>query len=221
MKNKPVIILPIGATEAHGPHLPLDTDSVQPESIADMLAKRVGGLVAPPIRYGQHSSTRNMPGTLSIRFETLQELVYDVLSSLVRNGADNIVVLSGHAGAAHMTALKLACERVVHESDIKLMLLADYDLAKESVPHAIGDGHGGLVETSRVLAVDKDKVKKAKKRGRFVDKSYMVVPNPETCYPDGFVGDAPNASAELGRRINDYVVDRLVDLIRSNFGGRE
>jgi len=221
MKKRPVVILPIGATEAHGPHLPLDTDSVQPESIADMLAERIGGLVAPPIRYGQHSSTRNMPGTLSIRFETLRNLVYDVLSSLVRNGADKIVVVSGHAGAVHMAALKLACERVVQESGVKLMLVADYDLAIESVPDAKGDGHGGLVETSRVLAVDKKKVKRAKKKGRFIDKGYMIVPNPETCYPDGFVGDAPGASAELGRRVNDHVVDRLVDLVRTNFGGRK
>jgi creatinine amidohydrolase len=221
MMKKPVVILPVGATEAHGPYLPLDADSVQPESIADMLAERIDGLVAPPIRYGQHSSTRNMPGTLSIGFETLRDLVYDVLSSLVRNGADKIVVLSGHAGATHMAALKLACERVVQESDVHLMLLADYDLAKESVADAEGNGHGGLVETSRVLAIDRKEVKNAKRKGRFIDKCYMVVPNPETCYPDGFVGDAPGASAELGRRINDHVVNRLVDLIRSNFGGRE
>jgi len=218
MKKKPVIILPVGATEAHGPHLPLDTDSLQPESIADALAERIKGLVAPPIRYGQHSSTRNMPGTLSIRFETLRDLIYDVLSSLVRNGADKIIVLSGHAGSVHMAALKLACERVVKESDVSLMLLADYDLAKESVAGESGDGHGGLVETSRVLAVDEKSVKRVRKKGRFIDKRYMVVRDPETCYPDGFVGNAPGATAGLGRRINDHVVDRLVDLVRSNFG---
>lgn len=219
MKKRPVVILPIGATEAHGPHLPLDTDSLQPEAIADLLAERIDGLVAPLIGYGHHSSTRNMPGTLSISFETLRYLVYDVLSSLVQNGADKIVVLSGHAGSVHMTALKLACEQIVYESKIALMLLSDYDLAKEVVPEGGDDGHGGLIETSRVLAIARNRVKKTKIKGRFVDKGYLIVNNPETCYPDGFVGDAPNASMESGRRINDHIVDRLVDMVRSNFGG--
>jgi creatinine amidohydrolase len=221
MKKRPVVILPIGATEAHGPHLSLDTDSLQPEAVADMLAERIDGLVAPPIKYGHHSSTRNMPGTLSISFETLRYLVYDVLSSLVQNGADKIVVLSGHAGSVHMTALKLACEQIVCESKVALMLLSDYDLAKEVVLDGGDDGHGGLIETSRVLAIAGNRVKKVKMKGRFVDKGYLIVNDPETCYPDGFVGNAPNSSVELGRRINDHIVDRLVDLIKSNFGGEK
>ncbi|MDD1768223.1 MAG: creatininase family protein [Methanomassiliicoccales archaeon] len=221
MKRKPIIILPVGATEAHGAHLPLATDSLQPEAIADMLAERIGGLVAPPIRYGQHSSTRNMPGTLSIEFDTLRDIIYDILHSLVRNGADKLVVLSGHAGAAHMAALKLACERIVEESQVKLMLVADYELARESIPDEKEDGHGGLIETSRMLAVEEKMVKKARKKGRFSDKRHMVVSDPETCYPDGFVGDAPRATAGLGRTINDHILDRLVSLVDSNFGVSE
>jgi len=73
--RNPVVILPVGATEAHGPHLPLGTDSFQPEAVADMLASRIGGLVAPPIKYGHHSSTRNMVGTIGISFDTLRALV--------------------------------------------------------------------------------------------------------------------------------------------------
>lgn len=219
MKRKPLVILPIGATEAHGPHLPLATDSLQPESIADMLAERVNGLVAPPIRYGQHSSTRNMPGTLSIEFDTLRGLTYDVLRSLIVNGADKLLVLSGHAGSVHMAALKLACERIVNEYPVRVMLVADYDLARESIQG--DDGHGGLIETSRLMAIDGKLVKKAKSKGRFVDKRFMVVSDPETCYPDGFVGDAPGATRELGRTINDHILDRLVSLVNSNFGVSE
>ncbi len=109
----PVIFLPIGATEAHGPHLPLSTDSLQPEFIADAIAENVDGLVAPPIRYALHSSTKNIPGTISLTFGTTMRLVQDVLTSLYENGGRKFVVLAGHAGSSHMMALRLACTKIV------------------------------------------------------------------------------------------------------------
>lgn len=60
-----VIILPIGSVEEHGDHLPLGTDSIQPEYIATEVAKKTGALIAPPIRYGICNAARNFPGTIS------------------------------------------------------------------------------------------------------------------------------------------------------------
>jgi len=104
MEGRPIVFLPIGGTEAHSSHLPLCTDSVQPEFVADAVAERLNGLVAPPLRYTFHSSTRNMPGTLTLGFETTIRVVYDILMSLISNGADKLVVISGHAGSSHMNA---------------------------------------------------------------------------------------------------------------------
>jgi len=221
MERAPVVFLPIGATEAHGDHLPLSTDSLQPEAMAAKLAARMNGLIAPPIRYGFHSSTRNIPGTISVSFETLRGLMYDVITSLARNGVRRLVILSGHAGAIHMAALRLACEKAVAEFDIKLMLLTDYDIATElSAELGFGpdDGHGGLVETSRVLAIAPDLVKSKRSKGKFADKGFMIVSDPETCYPQGIAGDPTVATAETGERINEYIADRLCNLIARNFG---
>jgi creatinine amidohydrolase len=221
MQLDPVIFVPIGATEAHGDHLPLSTDSLQPEAIAMQLAEKIGGLVAPPIRYGCHSSTKNMPGTISIRFETLRSIVYEILASLAKNGARKIVILSGHAGAVHMAALKLACQDAVEQFDLKLMLLTDYEIAKELgeiIKFDSTDGHGGLIETARLLAIAPDLVKSRRRKGKFLDKKFMIVKNPETCYPDGIVGDPTNATREIGERINNYIIERIEQLINENFG---
>lgn len=219
MTKKPVILLPIGATEAHGGHLPLCTDSVQPEYVADKVAEQICGLVAPPIRYAHHSSTKNMPGTISISFLTTMHIAIDVLNSLIDNGADKIVIVSGHAGSSHLNALRQGCAEVAEKRDVKIMLLSDYDLVDEFPIDQIGDGHGGKVETSRVMHICPDLARKAPCRGDYVSCGYLIVSDPERCMPKGYVGDAQDASRELGEQINEFVVSRLVEEIKKSFGG--
>ncbi len=219
MKGNPIVILPIGGTEAHGPHLPLSTDSLQPEAVADAVAERVNGLVAPPLRYAFHSSTRNMPGTITLGFDTTIAVVYDILRSLVDNGARKLVVISGHAGSSHMIALRQACTYIVGECpEVRLMLLTDYDLAKKYPVDQQGDGHGGMVETARILDIAPRLVKMTSRSGRYVSHGFMIVPDPESSMPDGFVGEPSKASAELGRQINSYIIDELTSQIRKEFG---
>ncbi len=214
-----VVILPIGAIEEHGAHLPLCTDSIQPEYIAERVAKEIGAFIAPPIRYGLCSSTKNFPGTITISFDTLRALIYDVLSDLVRNGVKNIVVLSGHAGRVHMAALRLAAERVVNEHDIKIIVLSDYDIAYDliekdkSIPK--DDGHSGLIETSRMMAIRGDLVKGQGKPGISRPPRFMVLRNPEKYIPSGVMGDPTNATKEKGEEINDYIVKELINLIEN------
>ncbi|HHT75644.1 MAG TPA: creatininase family protein [Methanomassiliicoccaceae archaeon] len=222
MEAKPVVILPVGGTEAHGSHLPLCTDSAQPEKVADEVAKRIDGLVAPPLRYAFHSSTRNMPGTLTLGLETTRMVVQDILEALVQNGADKLVVLSGHAGSSHLVALKQACAAIVRDHPgVQVMMLSDYDLARDYPVDQTGDGHGGKVETSRMMDIAPHLVKKAEGRGEYVSHGFMIVADPETSMPSGYVGPAHEASAELGRNINDFIVERLTDEIGRSFGGMQ
>jgi creatinine amidohydrolase len=221
VRERPIVFLPMGATEAHGIHLPLGTDSFQPEALCARLAEEFDGLLAPPVRYGQHSSTRNMPGTIALRYDTVRAVVADILDSLVRNGIDKVVLVSGHAGTLHLAAIKDAAEEVVRRCALQLMVLTDYDIAyKFPLPpdpdHP--DGHGGLIETSRVLAIRPDLVKSKRPKGRFMDKDFMIVADPETCMPMGMAGDATKATAELGKQIDDFIFERLSALIRKNFG---
>ncbi|MEI6796228.1 MAG: creatininase family protein [Methanomassiliicoccales archaeon] len=217
----PVVIIPFGATEAHGPHLPLCTDSVQPEAIAMAAAERLECLVAPPVRYGQHSSTRNMPGTIDITFETLHLLARDILHALRRQGLTKAVILAGHCGGLHMAALRLAAEEVAQEGGIRVMLIADYDLAVAKLSEAtddMKDGHGGALETSRVLDIRPDLVKRKRGVGTAGSSGGEVLRNPEKLYPQGFVGDASRATAKAGNIVNEHVITELVKMIEDRFG---
>ena len=73
-----VVIIPCGSIEEHGDHLPLCTDSLQAEFVALSVAQKTSCLVAPPLRYGLCSSTRNFPGTITITFDTLRSIMTDI-----------------------------------------------------------------------------------------------------------------------------------------------
>jgi creatinine amidohydrolase len=218
VKQNPVVILPLGAIEEHGPHLPLCTDSIQPEYVAQKVAERTGALIAPPIRYGFCSSTKNFPGTITISFDTLRALIYDILTEFVRNGIKNIVVLSGHAGRVHMAALRLAAQDIVEESDVNVMVLSDYDIAYDLLDKDVtippDDGHSGLIETSRVMAIRGELVKGEGVPGKTRPPKFMVLKDPETHFPTGVMGDPKNASKEKGDEINEFIIQELIKMIK-------
>jgi creatinine amidohydrolase len=217
INEKSVAIFPIGAVEEHGPHLPLSTDSLQPEYVAMEVAKKLDNVyVLPIMKYGQCSSTRNFPGTISLSFETLQMIAEDVLSELHRTGFRNVVVLSGHAGRLHMAALKLAAERVLEEHDMKIMVLSDYDIAyaMKEIEIPQDDGHAGMIETSRVMAIRPDLVKGIAKPCHPEFPKYRVIKDAEKYFPDGVMGDPQLANKEFGEKANRIIVDELAELVR-------
>jgi creatinine amidohydrolase len=217
-----VVIVPVGSVEEHGVHLPLCTDSVQPEFVALEVAKRTGCLVAPPLRYGVCDSTRGFPGTISIGFESLRMVVRDVLMEFVRNGFRRALVLSGHAGQAHMVALRLAAQEVVRhhqnegpESRCRIMVCSDYDFAYELRGKYFSDkdGHAGSIETSRVMAIRPDLVKMRGRKSFPELPRFEVVADAHRYFPSGVIGDPTVASQRKGRMINSYVIDNVVKLV--------
>jgi len=220
-KKKPLVILPFGSVEEHGSHLPLCTDSFQAEEIALRIAPMFNAMVCPAIRYGECRSTRNFPGTLSLRSDTVKGLARDIISELCRNGIDKIMIISGHAGSAHMSALKeAALEAVEDHNELKIMVLSEYDIAYElrGKEFPEDDGHGGLIETSRILGIRPELVGKSRPRGRERPPKFMVLPDPEKYFPAGIVGDSKNASGKKGKTIDDYIVKELSRLVSENFG---
>jgi creatinine amidohydrolase len=94
-----MVIVPVGSTEQHGPHLPLLTDSLMVESVAHAAAEQAGGvLVAPLIPYGTSDNHLDFPGTASLRLDTLRALLVDVGRTLAGHGFDVVVFLNGHGG---------------------------------------------------------------------------------------------------------------------------
>jgi creatinine amidohydrolase len=216
-------ILPYGAMEEHGPHLPLGTDTIQPQNVARELALRLDAIILPTVHYGLCSSTANFPGTITITFDTLRAITRDLLNECVRHGIRDILLLSGHAGRTHMAAIKIAAEEVVKanpDGAIRPMVLSDYDLAY-GAPDGLfppDDGHGGDIETSRIMLMRPELVKGEGPACWPEFPKYLVVKHPEKAFPPGVWGDPTRASAEKGKKMNDYLVDELEGMIRKEFG---
>ena len=219
-KNDKVIIIPVGSVEEHGIHLPLCTDSIQPEYIAQEVAKKTGILIAPPIRYGVCNAARNFPGTISIQFETLRTITKDVLEEFIRNGFTKFLIISGHAGQSHMAALRLAAQQVVwnHEKQKtkpRIMVCSDYDFAYELKGKHFDekDGHAGTIETSRVKAIKPNLVRTRAQKGYPTMPRFEITPNPEHYFPSGVIGDPTTATAKKGQMVNKYIIQQTVKLI--------
>ncbi len=215
-----VVIIPCGSVEEHGSHLPLCTDSIQAEHVALEVAKKAGCLVAPPLRYGVCNSTRNFPGTITITFDSLRSIMSDILEEFIRNGFKRLLVLTGHAGRSHMTALKLAAKTVVtnHKNEDerpRIMVCSDYDFAFDLRGKDFDDrdSHAGTIETSRVMAIRSDLIKGKGKRNFPELPRFEIVPDPERYFPSGVMGDPTIASAEKGQRINEHVIAEIVKLV--------
>lgn len=98
LKERRLVILPLGAVEAHGPHLPTGTDNLLAAAIAERVAERVGGVLLPLLPYGQVWSLQDFPGSLSISSETLANLVVELGMSLQRQGVALLALINGHMG---------------------------------------------------------------------------------------------------------------------------
>ncbi|MCI4354823.1 MAG: creatininase family protein [Thermoplasmata archaeon] len=218
LREHPVLILPVGALEAHGPHLPLGADQLQAEATAEALAERIDGLVGPTITYGACPAARNFPGTVSVPMADLERYARGVLEEFGRMGVRRLLVLSGHAERGHMAALREAADAAMQShSHLRAVVLSDYDfvyeLRGELAPPT--DGHAGLLETSRVLALAPGSVGPA--RPNVAHSRSPFVPGPPTAaeWPESVMGDTRTASAELGRRLQDHVLKRLEETVRS------
>jgi creatinine amidohydrolase len=216
--NTPVII-PFGTVEQHGPHLPLSTDTCQAYAVAVKAAGLSTSIVAPPVHYGQCSSTRNHPGTITLRGDTLRALAMDLIRSFSHQGFSRIVLFSGHAGRIHMAALREASETCVQENpSLRLAVVCDLDLVKDTVGDLLEtpqDGHAGEVETSRMMHLHPETV------GEPPDEEYprlprgIVVPDPEHYWPGGVWGNPRAGNAEKGRQIVERAAEALARVVEA------
>jgi len=171
----PVALLPVGATEAHGPHLPLDTDV----TIATAQARRAAGildeagvttLVMPPIAYTLAQFAFGFPGTITIRPTTLWNLVEDVVESLEQHGVRRVVLCNAHLERQHVQLLRGVCKDHAELTKDRAQLIFP-DITRRRWAGTLGDEfksgdcHAGRYESSIVLAADGGSVREDALRG--------------------------------------------------------
>ena len=166
-----VCVVPCGAVEQHGPHLPLDVDLVCPTGIARGAGRQVPGkmLVLPTVAYGYTGHVMDFPGTINNHFEHFIHHVLDITKSLAYHGFKKILLLNGHG--SNMPNLDLAARRTNLETDAECIATAWWQLLtvdKEFLPgwreskFPGGCSHAGELETSLYLYLDGDNVWKDK-----------------------------------------------------------
>jgi len=218
LERSRTILLPFGAVEEHGPHLPLSTDTIEAYEVCKKAALRLPLFVAPPIHYGNCRSTVCHPGTISISTGTLKALFIDIVTSLRSQGLRCFVALTGHAGGAHKMALQDAGEELIGRfDDIFIAVVSEYDLAKDEgrgLIETVGDSHAGEIETSRILHSHPQLVKGSAPREFPSFPQNILVRDKRQYWPGGVWGDPSRATAEKGARLEELVVCRLIALVR-------
>ena len=232
VKRQPVVVLPIGSVEDHGPHLPLDTDNFVIWSICEEAAKRAGGeiLLMPLIPYGFETHHMDFPGTIDIRTEHLLNFVLDITNSVAHHGFKRILIADGHG--SNMPILELVARRTVLESDALCATFIWPSLALKEIKQIRESGrggmaHGGELETSVYLHLAADKVHKEKAikdigmpESEFIwmdllEGSPVRLMDEWTRFSkSGIYGDPTIATAEKGKHVFEAVVSAFLRLVK-------
>lgn len=194
--GEPVLAVPLGSTEQHGPHLPLDTDTRIAAALADRLAERVAGVhVAAPIPYGASGEHETFPGTLSVGQSAVEHVLVELARSATR-WAGAAIVVNGHGGNAEPIGRAVAALRGEGR-----------DVRTWSPTHG-GDAHAGRTETSLMLALAPESVSLDRAEpGNRAPLAELVDDIRATSVRDvsanGVLGDPAGASAEEGETLLD------------------
>jgi creatinine amidohydrolase/Fe(II)-dependent formamide hydrolase-like protein len=207
-KKKPVVILPLGALEAHGEHLPLWSDSIVPHKLAQIVAEKTGALVLPPITYGFCYTLRPWKGTVSLKSQTFAAIIRDITRELIRNGFDRILFLNGHG--ANGTIAGHVLKELADEHKFTACVVSWWEIEGLGV-----GGHADEGEASIVMSPtgwQKRPSKQAPSRRYFG----RVIPMPKDQFSKyGYSGKVGGESAARGRKMEKVIVNKLVKLVNA------
>ena len=208
------VILPVGATEEHGPHLPIFTDTIQAMEVAREAAGQHDVFLAPPLHYGVCRSTRGFPGTITVGHDALRAFARDLLLSFHDSGFQNVMILTGHAGGLHMAALEEACQMAVEVRDFRVSLVSLFDLIDTKTVETPGDGHSGEIETSLMMRIRGDLVA-GKPDKHFPSRPrFLIQKDVRHLMGNGVMGDPSRSSPEKGAAFFEMAVLGVLEALR-------
>jgi creatinine amidohydrolase/Fe(II)-dependent formamide hydrolase-like protein len=227
LKQMDVALLPVGAIEQHGPHLPLDTDAFDAEYLAKRVAEACNDpkpLVMPLVPYGVSYHHSDFSGTLSVRNESLSGLIYDIGMSAAANGIRKLVIINGHGGNG--PALNYAAQMI--NRDARIFVCVDSgetsDVDIDPLIQTKNDVHAGEIETSTSLAVRPHLVRRSKAKSevprfssRYLDftskRGVSWYGYTDRISESGIMGNPLAADAQKGEKIWEIMIAHLVALV--------
>ena len=209
------IVLPVGAVEPHGDHLPLGTDIFIPEGLVNKFEEKIGDkiMIAPPVNYGHVWTMKPYPGAVNISTSILVEYLNEIGNSFLDNGIKNIVMLNGHGG--NVSAINTAAEKLADQGARVIIFSWWQDFKEEILEICDTQGHAGEDESSAVLAVAEDychmelaKVNNNKLIATIKEKNIGKI-----SYKNALSGDPRQASKEKGEKLLKKISNKMIEII--------
>ena len=218
LRRRPTLIVPVGTTEQHGPHLPLGCDTIIVERLADDLSAACTVLRAPTVEFGVHTVSRPLPGGAALRHRTLHRVMNELIESWEDGaGVREFVLLTAQASEAHLEALSTIRteEATVHVVDVFALDFGPL------LDQPTGPIHGGELDTSLLLYLAPELVR----MDRALD--FALTPRMLARYrpghsrrlPEGSpgsVGYPSLASAQKGELLYKFILDRISSYLAGN-----
>jgi len=237
LKRTQTAILPVALCEQHGFHLPLGTDIINAEQFSRRLAQRYPCVVAPTVNYTY--SGGELTGTINVHPHVITRLIDQIILSLYRQGFRRVGVLAGHGGGEHIEAIRATLELLLRQNpdkpDLQIIWLPVWEFS-DTWQDAMreGDFHAGRIETSLMLYWCPEKVRPkivmdaepvARELRERAGSCWNRVTRSDSPYEVphvrqsgrmkvGVMGFPHEATAELGRQVNDQVVAGMLKLFR-------
>jgi len=226
-----VALVPIGSTEPHGPHLPLDTDVTIAEAQARGAAARLGEagvrtVILPTIPYGVTRWTSGFAGTIGLRPGTLWALLEDVVASLEEQGVRRVVFCNGHLEPEHIQVLRgVPQDHQGQDDETAHVLFPDNTRRRWAATlgeeFASGECHAGRYESSIVLAADPGAVREDERVALpeveigLIERIKAGARNFKECGADqAYCGAPAEASADEGATLVDALATMVVETVR-------
>lgn len=239
-RNAPIILVPAGSVEQHGPHLPLATDYLIPSALCERTAKSINALVAPPLCYGCKSIPRSgggqhFIGTTSLDASTLISQIRDLVREFVRHNALKIAFIVGHV--ENQVFVNEACDLALRDarslgSAMPTLLRVGYweFLGDEAINAAFGANipdwsleHAGVFETSLMMELEPNLVHPDRITPQTPAKfpPYDIWPyDPKIVPASGILNTAMGSSREKGRILAEAIIEGMGRGLSEAFDGR-
>ncbi|UCD02116.1 MAG: creatininase family protein [Promethearchaeota archaeon] len=228
-KGFTTVVIGIGSTEQHGPHLPTHTDTIIADFLANRIALKLGNaLQAQTIRIGCSDHHLSFPGTISLKNETLKAIIYDYVRSLSKHSFKTIIFIPTHGGnfkpteeAIEESQSKYPELKIIGYTDAWEFVRIEWQIATEfGINNEDAGAHAGEVETSQILAIAKNQVRKERFKSGYVgplgeDTSKIVFEKGISALSEiGVIGDPTHANIKRGRIYLEKLIDSLVEDIK-------